>query len=109
MKIDSYNPYIGEKPISITQDSFKNMDKEKARKAAEGMEAEFYKIMFKAMKKTVPDNDEVKAPGKDIMNEFMLERFAEYMASKSSLGLADMVFDYVEEQEKHQKDVSEIE
>lgn len=100
MEINSYNPYINKKSLEIKEDFYKNLDRKKAKKAAEGMEAEFLKIMLKAMKKTVPENDQIKAPGKDIMNEFMLERFAEHMASTSPMGLTDMVMKYVEDQEK---------
>lgn len=101
---NSYFPYIKPSTPRLDKDSLDKVDKKKAKETAQAMEAEFLKIMLKAMKKTIPDNQEIKAPGKDIMNEFMLERFAEHMATKSPMGLSQMILDYVEKTEQKNTD-----
>ena len=71
-----------------------DMEKEKLKKVAGDMEAEFLKIMLKQMKATVPQNeDEEKAPGKDIMMDFMIERYAEDVSQTQPLGIAKMIYD----------------
>ena len=41
-------------------------------------------------------NKENKAPGKDIMTDFMFERLAEHMAMSSPLGLSEMIVKDIE-------------
>lgn len=81
-------------PVGYKDEQMTDMDKEKLKKVAGEMEAEFLKIMLKQMKATIPENeDEEKAPGKDIMTDFMLERYAEDVSQKQPLGIAKMIYD----------------
>ena len=75
--------------VSYKDEQMSEMEKEKLKKVAGEMEAEFLKIMLKQMKATIPENeDEEKAPGKDIMTDFMLERYAEDVSKNQSMGRA---------------------
>ena len=77
----SYDSYIS--PIqNIDKEKIKNLDKKKLKEASQGLEAEFLKVFLKQSKKLMFDNQnkENKAPGKDIMTDFMFERLAEHMA-----------------------------
>ena len=79
-------------PVSYKDEQMTDMEKEKLKKVAGDMEAEFLKIMLKQMKATVPQNeDEEKAPGKDIMMDFMIERYAEDVSQTQPLGIAKMI------------------
>ncbi len=81
-------------PVSYKDEQMTDMEKEKLKKVAGEMEAEFLKIMLKQMKATIPENeDEEKAPGKDIMTDFMIERYAEDLSTKQPLGIAQMIYD----------------
>ncbi len=81
-------------PVSYKDEQMTDMEKEKLKKVAGDMEAEFLKIMLKQMKATVPQNeDEEKAPGKDIMMDFMIERYAEDVSQTQPLGIAKMIYD----------------
>lgn len=81
-------------PVSYKDEQMSEMEKEKLKKVAGEMEAEFLKIMLKQMKATIPENeDEEKAPGKDIMTDFMLERYAEDVSKNQSMGIAKMIYE----------------
>ncbi len=81
-------------PVSYKDEQMTDMEKEKLKKVAGDMEAEFLKIMLKQMKATVPQNeDEEKAPGKDIMMDYMIERYAEDVSQTQPLGIAKMIYD----------------
>lgn len=88
-----YQPYISVANTDITSEQAKKMDERKLKEAAQGLEAEFFKIFLKQSKNMLLKNkdEENKALGKDIMTDFMLERFAEDMASRSPLGLSEMI------------------
>ena len=94
---NSYDSYIS--PIqNIDKEKIKNLDKKKLEEASQGLEAEFLKVFLKQSKKLMFDNQnkENKAPGKDIMTDFMFERLAEHMAMSSPLGLSDMIVKDIE-------------
>lgn len=88
-----YKSYIQATNTDITSEQAKKMDERKLKEAAQGLEAEFFKIFLKQSKNILlkNKNEENKAPGKDIMTDFMLERFAEDMAGKYPLGLSEMI------------------
>ena len=82
----SYDSYIS--PIqNIDKEKIKNLDKKKLKEASQGLEAEFLKVFLKQSKKLMFDNQnkENKAPGKDIVTDFMFERLAEHMAMSSPI------------------------
>ncbi len=78
-------PYIPQSaPVNYKEEQMSEMDKKKLKSVAADMEAEFLKIMLKQMKATIPQNeDEEKAPGKDIITDFMIERYAEDVSKKT--------------------------
>ena len=92
---------------NIDKEKIKNLDKKKLKEASQGLEAEFLKVFLKQSKKLMFDNQnkENKAPGKDIMTDFMFERLAEHMAMSSPLGLSDMIVKDIEKKSV-QADVS---
>lgn len=104
-----YQPYINKINNDIASEKASKMDEKKLKKAAQDFEAEFFKIMLKESKKTIlRDEKAQKAPGKDIMLDFMLERFAEDMASKSPLGLSDMIVKDVQAKSNISSDLNEV-
>jgi len=102
----SYDSYILPTQ-SIDKDKVKSLDKKKLKEASQGLEAEFLKVFLKQSKKLMFDNQnkENKAPGKDIMTDFMFERLAEHMAMSSPLGLSDMIVKDIEKKSP-QTDIS---
>lgn len=97
----NYNSYITNKTLDA--DHIKKLDEKKLNDAAQGIEAEFLKVFMKESKKIMFGNEdeENKSPGKDIMTDFMFERFAEQMAMSSPLGISEMIIKDV-----HNKDLS---
>lgn len=80
-------------PVSYKDSEMSEMDKKKLRKVSQDMEAEFLKILMKQMKKTLTGitlGD--KAPGREMMVDFMLERYAEEAAKEEPLGIAKMLY-----------------
>jgi hypothetical protein len=103
----SYDSYIS--PIqNIDKEKIKNLDKKKLKEASQGLEAEFLKVFLKQSKKLMFDNQnkENKAPGKDIMTDFMFERLAEHMAMSSPLGLSKMIVKDIEKKSSPQNNES---
>lgn len=103
----SYDSYIS--PIqNIDKENIKNLDKKKLKEASQGLEAEFLKVFLKQSKKLMFDNHnkENKAPGKDIMTDFMFERLAEHMAMSSPLGLSKMIVKDIEKKSSPQNNES---
>ena len=103
----SYDSYIS--PIqNIDKEKIKNLDKKKLKEASQGLEAEFLKVFLKQSKKLMFDNQnkENKAPGKDIMTDFMFERLAEHMAMSSHLGLSKMIVKDIEKKSSPQNNES---
>jgi len=99
MNIDtSYQPYILNSNLNISQEKINTLDKKKLKEAAQGMEAEFLKVFLKQSKKLMfkEDDEKNKAPGKDIMTDFMFERLAEQMSKTSPLGISEMIIKDVE-------------
>lgn len=107
MKIDDQYLINKTDVPKIDQKTAKKLDQKKLRKTAEDMEAEFMKILLKSMFDTVEETDlGVKAPGKDITKDFMIERFAEHMAHTSPMGISKMIIDSVNTiTENERKDV----
>ncbi len=71
-----------------------NKEKEKLMKACKNLEAEFVKIMFKEMKKTVPKDPTMeKSSGREIFEDLYVEALATQSSENSSLGLAKMIYD----------------
>ncbi len=104
---NSYDSYIS--PIqNIDKEKIKNLDKKKLKEASQGLEAEFLKVFLKQSKKLMFDNQnkENKAPGKDIMTDFMFERLAEHMAMSSPLGLSKMIVKDIEKKSSPQNNES---
>lgn len=104
---NSYDSYIS--PIqNIDKEKIKNLDKKKLKEASQGLEAEFLKVFLKQSKKLMFDNQnkENKAPGKDIMTDFMFERLAEHMAMSSPLGLSEMIVKDIEKKSSPQNNES---
>jgi hypothetical protein len=102
-----YDSYIS--PIqNIDKEKIKNLDKKKLKEASQGLEAEFLKVFLKQSKKLMFDNQnkENKAPGKDIMTDFMFERLAEHMAMSSPLGLSKMIVKDIEKKSSPQNNES---
>ena len=103
----SYDSYIS--PIqNIDKEKIKNLEKKKLKEASQGLEAEFLKVFLKQSKKLMFDNQnkENKAPGKDIMTDFMFERLAEHMAMSSPLGLSKMIVKDIEKKSSPQNNES---
>lgn len=103
----SYDSYIS--PIqNIDKEKIKNLDKKKLKEASQGLEAEFLKVFLKQSKKLMFDNQnkENKAPGKDIVTDFMFERLAEHMAMSSPLGLSKMIVKDIEKKSSPQNNES---
>ncbi len=101
--MDNIKPFVPvNMPKSYSDEGMTDMDKKKLKKVAADMEAEFLKIMMKQMKSTLSsDKAENKAPGKDIMTDFMIERFAEDASKNQPLGIAKMIYDqYTKEYKK---------
>ena len=99
MNIDtSYQPHILNSNLNISQEKINTLDKKKLKEAAQGMEAEFLKVFLKQSKKLMfkEDDEKNKAPGKDIMTDFMFERLAEQMSKTSPLGISEMIIRDVE-------------
>lgn len=92
--MDMKPPITGPDPLAYPDNQMSEMEKKKLRKVAQDMEGEFLKILMKQMKKTLPGVAGVeKAPGKDIMIDFMIERYAESVAREEPLGIAKMIYD----------------
>lgn len=93
--MDNIKPFIPVNiPKSYKDEVMSDMDKKKLKKVATDMEAEFLKIMMKQMKSTLSSEDtENKAPGKDIMTDFMIERFAEDASKNEALGIAKLIYE----------------
>jgi len=100
MEINSFVPKYTPKNVKDTEMS--EADKKKLKAVSKEMEAEFLKIMMKAMKSTLnPAELTEKAPGKDIMTDFMIERYAEETAKNEPLGIAKMIYEqYTKEYKK---------
>ena len=94
----SHTPVRSGKGPHADKEKIKNLDKKKLKEASQGLEAEFLKVFLKQSKKLMFDNQnkENKAPGKDIMTDFMFERLAEHMAMSSPLGLSEMIVKDIE-------------
>lgn len=81
-------------PPSRIETEISEMDRKKLKKAAQDMEAEFMKILMKEMKKTLTGvSFGEKAPGKEMMTEMMIERYAEISAKEEPLGIAKMIYE----------------
>ena len=64
------------------------------KKACQDFEAIFLSIMYKEMKKTVPENSFVeKSNGTRIFEDMYLETLAEENSKADSLGIAKMLYD----------------
>ncbi|SHH19724.1 rod-binding protein [Tepidibacter thalassicus] len=71
-----------------------NKDNKKLMKACKELEAEFVKIMFKEMKKTVPkDTLMQKSSGREIFEDLYTEELATQASTNSSLGLAKLIYE----------------
>lgn len=94
--------------LFVNKDKMSNVEKRRLKDASEGLEAEFIKIFLKQSKKIIFKNDEKqsKAPGKDIMTDFMLERFAEQMSKTSPIGLSKMIIQNVEKNDISKEEVN---
>lgn len=103
----SYNTHIRNNDIKINKETASKLDKKKLKDASQGLEAEFLKVFLKQSKKIMfkDEEKENKAPGKDIMTDFMLERFAEQMAKSSPLGISEMIIRNVEKNNISKDDV----
>lgn len=102
------SPYIdntNKKLENLSGKDTSSVDKKKLKEVSEAFEAEFLKIFLKQSKKIIEkqNDDKNKAPGKDIMTDFMLERLAEDMAKSSPLGISDMIMQNVENMQKSEK------
>lgn len=92
MRID--NPLTVVQAPSRKEGEMSESDKLKLKKAAQDMEAEFIKILMKQMKKTLTGVEGVeKAPGKDLMIDFMIENYAQEAARQEPLGIAKMLYE----------------
>ena len=100
MEINSFVPKYTPKNVKDTEMS--EADKKKLKAVSKEMEAEFLKIMMKAMKRRLNSAELTeKAPGKDIMTAFMIERYAEETAKNELLGIAKMIYEqYTKEYKK---------
>lgn len=65
---------------------------QKLQKSAKAMEAELFKEMMQAMKKTAPDAKFGDDFGGDTYTDMFDDAVANAIASKANLGLADMVY-----------------
>lgn len=92
MEINSFVPKYTPKNVKDTEMS--ESERQRLRAVSKEMEAEFLKIMMKAMKSTLnPSELTEKAPGKDIMTDFMIERYAEEISKEEPLGIAKMIYE----------------
>jgi len=72
----------------------------RAHKAAQEFEALFTSMMFKAMRKTVPEGSLIKTGmGEKIFTEMLDSEYSKLMASKGSMGLADLIVKEIERSE----------
>ena len=103
----SYNTHIRNNDIKINKETANKLDKKKLKDASQGLEAEFLKVFLKQSKKIMfkDKEKESKAPGKDIMTDFMLERFAEQMSKSSPLGISQMIIGNVEKNNISKEDL----
>lgn len=104
----AYNSYILPTQ-NIDKQKIKDLDEKKLKDASQGLEAEFLKVLLKQSKKLMFDNQnkENKAPGKDIMTDFMFERLAENMAKSSPLGLSDMIVRDIQQKSKQESSIQD--
>lgn len=104
----AYNSYILPTQ-NIDKQKIKDLDEKKLKDASQGLEAEFLKVLLKQSKKLMFDNQnkENKAPGKDIMTDFMFERLAENMAKSSPLGLSDMIVRDIQQKSKRESSIQD--
>ncbi|MBS6062587.1 MAG: rod-binding protein [Peptostreptococcaceae bacterium] len=104
-----YIPNTNSKIENLKGSDLSAMDKKKLKEAAEGLEAEFLKVFLKQSKSIIEkqSDDKNKAPGKDIMTDFMLERIAEDMAKKSPLGISKMIIEDVEKKYQSKQEKSD--
>ena len=104
----AYNSYILPTQ-NIDKQKIKDLDEKKLKDASQGLEAEFLKVLLKQSKKLMFDNQnkDNKAPGKDIMTDFMFERLAEHMAKSSPLGLSDMIVRDIQQKSKQESSIQD--
>lgn len=95
----NYNAFLSMSPKAnevLKENNLKDIDEKKLREASQSFEAEFLKMLLKAMDKAIPRTQTgVEAPGKETIRELMIEQFAEHMASSSPLGVSQIVYDNV--------------
>lgn len=69
-------------------------DDEKLMESCKNLEAEFFKLMLKEMKKTVPDSGLLdKTAGHDVIKDLYYESLGQHAGENSPLGLARTIYD----------------
>ncbi|MDR0307100.1 MAG: transglycosylase SLT domain-containing protein [Chitinispirillales bacterium] len=72
----------------------------KARMVAQEFEAMFTSMMLKSMRKNIPEGSFIKTGmGEKIFTEMLDDEYSKMMASKGSMGLADLIFKEIERSE----------
>lgn len=93
--MDNYNitPLL---PNEIGANQVRNLDKVDDKKlltACQEFEAIFLGIMYKTMKKTVPDNPFMpKSNGERIFEDMLLDEVAKINTKSKGLGIAEMIY-----------------
>jgi len=87
----SNNPSMLEKQIELAS---RNKDDEALRKVCREFESVFLSMMFKQMKKTVPDDGLIeKSLGTEIFEDMYMDTLAEEVTKENSYGIAKMLYE----------------
>ncbi|SHK47035.1 rod-binding protein [Tepidibacter formicigenes] len=86
---------VNNRNLDILKSKVKNnKDDKELMKTCKELEAEFVKIMFKEMKKTVPkDSLMQKSSGREIFEDLYTDELANKTSKDSSLGLAKLIYE----------------